>query len=233
MTGGLLKVFDDHKREVFGVDCSNDGKIAVSGSLDKTCILWDLQSLSKIDQVSVGARVDCVVMHPSSESFFAGDGKGLITHFKCSGGSPEKLNTFEGHEALVTSLAITSKGKKLVSGSKDMTAIVWNVRRGVQLLRLEGHSKWVQCVAVTPDNKKIITGSWDDTLRVWDVTDGSLLRTVNAGEAEGEEAEVRVCKERKMRSVCEKLVYNTVLTPLSLVAVPLWRDGHCYAPERE
>ena len=71
---------------MFGIDFSKDGNLAVSGSLDKTCILWDLKALSKINQVSVGARVDSVVMHPDSGSFFAGDGKGLITHFTCVSG---------------------------------------------------------------------------------------------------------------------------------------------------
>ena len=147
-----------HRREVFGVAISPDGKTAVSSSLDKICKVWDLTTDGEASKerelraINVGARVDYVAMHPDGRSFFTGDGKGRITRYETDTG--KEMARYIDHTGYVVSIAVTSTGEKMVSGSKDTNAIVWNARTGAKIHTLSDHEKWVQSVALTPDNRR-------------------------------------------------------------------------------
>ncbi|KIK13712.1 hypothetical protein PISMIDRAFT_118339 [Pisolithus microcarpus 441] len=93
-------------------------------------------------------------------------------------GSPEcwqatQLLACEGHTDGVFSVAFSSDGKKIVSGSWDKTVRVWDAERGVKIgSHLEGHTDGVNSVAVSHDGKRIASGSVDKTIRVWDAERG-------------------------------------------------------------
>ena len=75
----------------------------------------------------------------------------------------------EGHTNRVTSVAITSDNKFIVSGSADNTVRVWNLQDKRQEAVLEGHTHVVTSVAITSDNKFIVSRSYDNTVRVWNL----------------------------------------------------------------
>ena len=73
-----------------------------------------------------------------------------------------------GHTSGVTSVAVTSDGARIVTGSSDNTARVWDAKTFAEIGQLKGHTGGVSSVAVTPDGARIVTGSEDHTARVWD-----------------------------------------------------------------
>jgi hypothetical protein len=72
-------------------------------------------------------------------------------------------------------VAVTPDGSRIVTGSSDKTARVWDAHTGAELLQLTGHDGFVFGVAVTPDGSRIMTGSGDKTARVWDAHTGAEL----------------------------------------------------------
>jgi WD40 repeat protein len=72
-------------------------------------------------------------------------------------------------------VAVTPDGQRIVTGSLDTTARVWDARTGQTLVALKGHTGQVTSVAVTPDGQRIVTGSLDTTARVWDARTGQTL----------------------------------------------------------
>lgn len=79
------------------------------------------------------------------------------------------LRTLTGHTRPVTSVAVTSDGKRVISGSGDNTLKVWNLETGEELFTLRGHSLPITSVAVTPDGKLAISSSWGKNIIVWDL----------------------------------------------------------------
>ena len=79
------------------------------------------------------------------------------------------LKTLEGHSREVLSVAYTTDGTKIVSGSADNTIKIWDANTGQCLKTLEGHSEMVESVAYSPDGTKIISGSSDKTVKIWEV----------------------------------------------------------------
>ncbi|KAJ6501235.1 WD40-repeat-containing domain protein [Mycena vitilis] len=82
---------------------------------------------------------------------------------------PATVAVLEGHTDEVQSVAFSSDGKHIVSGSSDRSVRIWDAESGEQLGGpLEGHTSGVQSVAFSPDGKHIVSGSSDRSVRIWD-----------------------------------------------------------------
>ena len=72
-----------------------------------------------------------------------------------------------GHNECVSSVAITSDNKYIVSGGCDRTVRIWNLKNRTQEAVLEGHSDSVISLAITSDSKYIVSGEGGKTVRIW------------------------------------------------------------------
>jgi eukaryotic-like serine/threonine-protein kinase len=75
----------------------------------------------------------------------------------------------------VYSVAFSPDGKRVLTGSDDKTARLWEASSGRELERLEGHTDVVRNVAFSPDGKQVLTGSYDGTARLWEASSGREL----------------------------------------------------------
>jgi serine/threonine protein kinase len=91
----------------------------------------------------------------------------------------ESAVTLKGHSASVRSVSFSPDGKRIVSGSGDVTLKVWDAKTGQLALTLKGHSAPVNSVSLSPDGRRIVSGGWDNTLKVWDAETGLLALTLN------------------------------------------------------
>ena len=88
------------------------------------------------------------------------------------------LLTLKGHINGVDSVAFSPDGTRIVTGSEDKTAKVWDAKTGSETLTLKGHTREVTSVAFSPDGTRIVTGSWDQTAKVWDAKTGAEVLTL-------------------------------------------------------
>jgi eukaryotic-like serine/threonine-protein kinase len=86
-----------------------------------------------------------------------------------------ELKTLRGHLGAIRAVAFSPDGQRIVTGSKDKTAIVWDATTGTELLTLKGHLAEVSAVAFSPGGRRIVTGSPDSTAIVWDAVSGKQL----------------------------------------------------------
>ena len=50
---------------------------------------------------------------------------------------------------------------KIVTGSYDYLAMIWDVKKGALIGTLKGHTDKINCVCFSHDSKRIVTGSDD------------------------------------------------------------------------
>ncbi len=83
-----------------------------------------------------------------------------------------------GHTFYVVSVQFSPDGKKVVTGSWDKTARIWDAKNGILLHTLEGHTDWVGLAVFSHDGSRIITASNDHLAKIWDASSGKLLHTL-------------------------------------------------------
>ncbi len=90
--------------------------------------------------------------------------------------------TLTGHRSAVTSVAFSPDGQRIVTGSEDGTAKVWDAVASREILALKGHNGFVLSVAFSPDGQRILTGGgpWGvgkkpGQVKVWDAATGEEL----------------------------------------------------------
>src|SRR5688572_9451793 len=95
-----------------------------------------------------------------------------------------ELRTLHGHIAELRSVAFSPDGGRIVTGSGDRTAKVWDAATGKELLTLRGHSAAIESLSFSPDGQRIVTGSSDQMSMVWDSAKGRELRTLHGHNAQ-------------------------------------------------
>ena len=190
-----------HMAIIRGIAFTPDGKQLVSAGDDKVIRVWDLTSGKTVrtmrGEIALGGPGEILAMTLSPDGKWLAVGGDFriptATEFQGSEGTqPIRLYDFKsgkivvllkGHTDVIRSLAFSPDGSKLISGSGDNTAIIWDtgVRSGAQvpepklLHRLEGHKADISAVAFSPDGSRAVTGSYDKDLRLWQVSDGSEI----------------------------------------------------------
>jgi WD40 repeat protein len=68
----------------------------------------------------------------------------------------------------VISLAFSSDGQKIISGSEDGTIVIWEFLIG-DITQIAGEESRVNCIRVLPEGNAFISGSEDGMIRIWDI----------------------------------------------------------------
>ena len=77
------------------------------------------------------------------------------------------IKSLHGHNHFISSLALSSDSKKLISGSWDKTARLWDLPTYTSQRILAGHTKDVLAVSFSENERVIFTGSMDKSLKYW------------------------------------------------------------------
>ena len=182
-TGGHMAVVKD-------LAFTPDGKRLVSAGGDKVIRIWDWRARKTVrtmrGQVGTGdeGKILAMALSPDGRwlatagynATFTGTNFLDVTAIRLYDFATGKLVALlKGHTDIVNRLAFSSDATRLISGSGDHTAIIWDVVQHGLAHRLQGHTEVVYAVAFTPDGERAVTGSHDTTLRLWRVGDGGLI----------------------------------------------------------
>lgn len=131
-------------------------------------------------------RDAAVCMTPDGKTIIErSDGNDAVAYDLLTG---QRRAVFQGHSKPVASAALDRTGGRLVTGSDDGTARIWDTATGRQLLEVTPKpppsepsndaesARIVQAVAFTPDGSRFVTGSHDNTVVLWDADTGREVR---------------------------------------------------------
>lgn len=84
--------------------------------------------------------------------------------------------TISGHGSTILATQFAPHtSTRMVSGSGDGTARIWDCLTQTPMRTLKGHNDWVLAVSWSPDGQYIATGSMDNTIRIWNPSTGEQI----------------------------------------------------------
>ncbi|KAG1752077.1 WD40-repeat-containing domain protein [Suillus lakei] len=84
----------------------------------------------------------------------------------------------QGHTDEILSLAVSSDGRYLASGSKDRRVGVWDVEKDEWVKGFGGHKDSVSSVAFRKGTQQLYTGSFDRTIKLFDLSAMGYVETL-------------------------------------------------------
>ncbi len=173
-----------HGTAVFSVAWSPDGKRLATGDGDRTARVWQAETGTQLQLLTLPKPVSSVAWSPDSLRLATGSGDKVTVWEE---GVPTKSLTMSGRGNHVTSVAWSPDGKWLAVGAsfpffstrgrEPGQVKVWDVGTGREWRTLSATSG-VSSVAWRLDGKGLATGNYDGTAKVWDVYTGRELLTL-------------------------------------------------------
>ncbi len=183
-----------HKSIIWELIFTKDGRYLISVSDDKTIRVWDTSTGEVVrvfrSQIGEGyeGKIYTAALSPDNRILAVGgwpmgpaktmnlrSGRIRLINFQTG----EVIALLKGHSDIINGLAFSPDGNRLISGSFDKTARIWDVRTQKTIHVLKGHTDFIFAVAFSPDGTMAVTGSYDDTLKLWNTKSGSLITTLN------------------------------------------------------
>jgi len=185
------EVLSAHHGSVRAVCFSPDGTLLATGSADETIKLWEAATgRERLTLKGHADSVATVAFSPDGRSLASGSGEPAnplkpsepmfkLNTVRTKPGEVKLWNvrtgmeraTLKGHAGPVYSCLVAANGETLITGSDDMTAIIWNVA-GAEQATLPGHKLEVNSLAFAPDGKTLATVSDDRMAKLWDLASG-------------------------------------------------------------
>jgi transducin (beta)-like 1 len=179
VTGELVRELSEHKGPIFRAKFNRSGDYLLSGSVDKSMIVWDANSGAVKHRYSVH---DAAVLDVDwrDETTFASCAQDK-TIFVCEVGKNEPIARFAGHSDEVNIVRWSPSGELLASCSDDLTAKIWKLGQPNPVHDLRSHTKEIYSLKWSPtgpgsDNPNqdllLASGGADSSVKLWDPNTG-------------------------------------------------------------
>src|SRR5262249_39554498 len=147
------------------VAVSPDGRKILSGSSDRTMILWDRESGRILRRfVGNGGWIMSVAFSPDGRHALSGGEDKVMRLWDIESGAV--VHEFRGHADWIMRVAFSPDGRLaystggasgIWSDGSDFTVRAWNVESGQQVGEMARHRQMVWGLAVSPDGRRIIS----------------------------------------------------------------------------
>ncbi len=177
MRGGVRTTFS---RSVYYAAFDPQGRNIATALDGGTITVWNAKTLAPVATYisEFAGKVNSVAFSPDGSRLLSCNAVGIQLwsgkwSLSAKADIPERA--FTGHTDEVLHATFSPDGTRIVSGSADKTARVWNVKTGKAVLVLRGHKAAVVSAVFSPDGQRILTASFDGTFRIWDAQSGKEL----------------------------------------------------------
>lgn len=184
-TGQLKNTLNRHKGPIFSLKWNKSGNYLLSGSVDKTAIIWDAKTGEVKQQFEFHSAPTLDVDWKSDTCFATCSTDKMI--YVCELGKTRPIRAFAGHQDEVNAIKWDPSGTLLASCSDDFTAKIWSLKQERCVHDFEEHQKEIYTIKWSPTgvgspnpNRALVlaSASFDAMIKLWDADRGVCLYTL-------------------------------------------------------
>eukprot|EP01105_Mastigella_eilhardi_P005220 TRINITY_DN16980_c0_g1_i1.p1 TRINITY_DN16980_c0_g1~~TRINITY_DN16980_c0_g1_i1.p1 ORF type:complete len:556 (-),score=157.25 TRINITY_DN16980_c0_g1_i1:47-1714(-) len=172
--GELVRVLNRHQGPIFCLKWNPVGHTLLSGSVDKSAIVWDSDTGEVLQQFEYHTAPTLDVDWRDATTFASCSTDKNI--YVCELGKTRPLRSFTGHTDEVNAIKWDPTGNLLASCSDDATAKIWDMKHDRFVFDLADHKKEIYTIKWSPLNcgypLTLATASFDAVIKLWDVSIG-------------------------------------------------------------
>ncbi|KAI7886220.1 WD40-repeat-containing domain protein [Mucor mucedo] len=162
-----------HKGGVTSLQFCEAQNILITGSYDKTAIVWNLETGEVLRKLEGHARAIRTLQFDDTKCVTGSMDHTLRIWNYHTG---QCIRTLEGHTDGVVHLNFDCR--ILASGSADASIKIWNFQTG-ECYTLTGHTKMVNHVSIQKNSTTLISSSDDGSIRIWDLEKRACARVLS------------------------------------------------------
>lgn len=165
----LIGVLKEHFGQINTLEISKNDTEVISASADGSCIIWDIQRLSRKHVLFANTQFTAArYFPPTSVQILTSGTDRCISYWEVYDGSMvrEKEGSKVGQ---INCLSVNPTGEFFVSAGSDCIVKLWNYELGEVVAHGIGHAGAVTSCKYSPDSKFIVTGGADGAVFIWKV----------------------------------------------------------------
>ncbi|GAB5353262.1 hypothetical protein AAMO2058_000022300 [Amorphochlora amoebiformis] len=155
-----------------------DNSRILTGSGDKTCILWDIEKRAPLTVFKEhDSDVGCIDVH-SNGTFISGSVDKMVMLYDYRKGS--RVMSFPGHLADVNDVAYFPNGDSFATASEDGSCRMWDIRAGRQIQRFysDRNESPATCLSFSKTGTILFAGYDNNALVGWDTRRSSIAQVM-------------------------------------------------------
>ena len=160
------------------ITLSPDGKVLAAASNDeyrKKITLYNTENKEVIQEFKLIANIYGLQFTPDGKYLAIGEDTGEAELIDISDG--KSVMSYKNHTDRITCLAVSNDGKHLITGSTDMSAVIWDIETGEPIKKLF-HTQPVISVTFSPDGRFAYTTDQNRMAYKWDALSGSMIGSI-------------------------------------------------------
>ncbi|XP_060744057.1 protein Atg16l2 [Tachysurus vachellii] len=132
--------------------------------------------IQSVDAHELG--INAVRFSPRSNLLATGGTDRVIKLWDIISGMLHYRGTLDGSNEGITSIEFDLTGSRIVAGSYDNSALIWQLDDSVPKFILTGHSRKVTAARFKCNLRQVVTGSGDRTVKIWDLQRAACIQTI-------------------------------------------------------
>ena len=173
-TGQRVKSMVGHEKHLTSIASSPDGTLLATSSMKAGIIkLWPLQKGPELLSFKASSYLFKIAVSRDGRRLLTGGNEGPRLWDLENGGL---IRNFQGQTGNSIGVALSSDGKRALSGGAAKTLYLWDVETGQILKEFNGQTNHIRSVAFAPDGHTALSAGLDRQAILWDLKTGRELR---------------------------------------------------------